>query len=131
MNTNIIATQSVGSTWTPTTTPSFQAFSTQCQEAVNAIKATMKQVSLTCIAESYGKDSSACLALALEAATQLKAEGTNPKICIITSDTGVENPAQTKLAYRMSEQALTFSRGRGLDVEQIWVTPDPINHYLV
>lgn len=107
-------------------------FAQRCQVAIDAIKATMAQVEVTTIGQSYGKDSSAVLVLVLEAARQMLAEtGRNPKIKLITADTLVENPLQVRLATVMSARALTFAQDRGLDVEQIWVTPENIDSYLV
>ncbi|ARM86129.1 phosphoadenosine phosphosulfate reductase domain-containing protein [Marinobacter salarius] len=118
-------------TWTPAVV-SKAVFSNRCQSAIDAIKATMAQVTVTTVGMSYGKDSVTTLVLALEAARQIQTEtGTAPKILLITADTGVENPLQTKLAVQMSNRVLEWADERGLDVEQTWVTPDPINSYLV
>ena len=107
-------------------------FAQRCQVAIDAIKATMAQVEVTTIGQPYGKDSSAVLVLVLEAARQMLAEtGRNPRIKLITADTLVENPLQVRLATVMSARALTFAQERGLDVEQIWVTPENIDSYLV
>ena len=117
-------------TWAPAITQP-QTFADKCQSAIDAISSVMVTVAVTTISCSYGKDSSAVLALTLEAARQLRASGHNPKVRIVTSDTLVENPAQSKLNATMSARAVTFAEELELDVEQIWVTPSPMSHYLV
>lgn len=117
-------------TWTPHVAQA--TFAQRCQNAIDVIKATMAQVSVTTLGMSWGKDSSAILALSLEAARQIKAEtGTSPRIRLLTADTLVENPLQTKLSLRMSNHTITRAQELGLDIKQIWVTPDPIDNYLV
>lgn len=108
------------------------SFKERCQVAVNAIKETMMQVEVTTLGESYGKDSSAMLVLVFEAARQILAEtGASPRILLITSDTLVENPLQVGLTKTMSARALQFADENGLEAEQVWVTPENIDHYLV
>ena len=108
-----------------------ETFSEKCSRVVSAIADAMQRVSVTTVSCSYGKDSSAVLALTLEAARQLKSAGKPATVRIITSDTLVENPSQSKLNVKMAERALEWARNEGLNVNQIWVTPAPINHYLV
>lgn len=116
-------------TWVPHTAPS--DFAAKCQRTIEAVKRVMRSIKVTTVACSYGKDSSAVLALTLEACRQLAEEGINAPVRIITSDTLVENPSQAKLNTKMSARALEWANGHSLDVEQEWVTPDPVNHYLV
>lgn len=123
-------TQSQPAVWSPANTITSD-FATHCQDAVDAIKRLMVAVEVTTISASYGKDSSVVLALALEAARQLLQIGKRITLRIITSDTQVENPSQTRLAVKMSARAIAFAQEQGLDVEQIWVTPSPLDHYLV
>ena len=116
-------------TWSPEAAK--VTFAQRCQNAIDVIKATMAQVEVTTIGMSWGKDSSAVLALSLEAARQIKEEtGTSPRVRLLTADTLVENPLQTKLSVRMSNQTIEWAHERNLDVKQIWVTPDPIDNYL-
>ena len=70
------------------------------------------------IAYSGGKDSTAVLALALNAARSLRSRGRPvPRIIIIThSDTGIENPMVVGLAAREMHKARMFGARHGLDV---------------
>lgn len=117
-------------TWVPSAQAP-TAFAAKCQHAIDAIKQAVRNVKITTVACSWGKDSSAVLALTLEACRQLAEEGIIAPVRIITSDTLVENPSQAKLNVRMSARAIEWAQELDLDVEQEWVTPDPINHYLV
>jgi len=122
-----ITTQTVN-TWMPKAPASFAE---KCQQAIDVIKDTMGRVTVTSISNSFGKDSSCVMALTLEAARQIKAEtGKNPIVRMITSDTLVEMPTQTKLSATMSARALEWAQYHDLDVEQVWVQPDPADHYL-
>jgi DNA sulfur modification protein DndC len=108
-----------------------QTFCDLVQDAVESIKNVMRIMAVTTVSSSYGKDSSVIVALAIEAATQMRAEGVQARVRIMTSDTLVDSPAMIRLAKAMSAQALELAEVRGLDIEQIWVQPDPIDHYMV
>lgn len=108
-----------------------ETFANRCTNAIESIKTTMLEASITTVSCSFGKDSTLVLALSLEAACQLKDEGESPTVRIITSDTGVENPSQSKLNVAMSTRALAWADEHGLDVQQIFVKPDPMESYLV
>lgn len=106
-------------------------FTQKSQDAIDAIMTALRPMSVAVLPVSYGKDSSVVLGLTLEAARRLQAEGCAPVIRTVTSDTRVENPSMIKLARTMSTQAVAFGQALGLDIEQLWVTPDPADHYLV
>lgn len=108
-----------------------ETFADRCANAIESIKTAMRDVSVNTIAASHGKDSSVVLALTLEATRQLKAEGKSPIVRTITSDTGVENPSQSKLNVAMSTRALAWADEHDLDALQIFVKPDPMENYLV
>lgn len=107
------------------------AFSDTCNNTISVIMDALRPMSVAVVPVSYGKDSSVVLGLTLEAARRLKTEGYAPVIRAVTSDTRVENPSMIRLARTMSAQAVTFGQALGLDIEQLWVTPDPADHYLV
>jgi len=69
-------------------------------------------------AYSGGKDSSVLVALALEAASRLRAAGeVAPPVVIVTSDTGVENPAVSALRDDEMRRMELFAASRGLAIE--------------
>jgi 3'-phosphoadenosine 5'-phosphosulfate sulfotransferase (PAPS reductase)/FAD synthetase len=69
------------------------------------------------IAYSGGKDSTAVLTLALNAARELKRAGHSvPRIIITHGDTGIENPLVEALAEREMQKARDFGRAHGIDV---------------
>ena len=106
-------------------------FADVCQGAINAIKNTMRKFDLVTVASSWGKDSSAIVALTIEAATQLRAEGIKVRVRVMTSDTLVDSAPMIRLAKHMATQMSELAEQRDLDIEQVFVTPDPIDHYLV
>ncbi|WP_143743916.1 phosphoadenosine phosphosulfate reductase family protein [Marinobacter sp. C18] len=130
---SLTSTAQAVQSWSPAFAANAPAltFADQCHDAITAIAEAMRSMAVTTIALSNGKDSSTVLGLTLEAARRLKSEGTNPRIRLITADTLVEAPAQAKLNLKMSARALKFAEKHGLDLDQIWVTPDPADHYLV
>lgn len=106
-------------------------FQAQCETAIESIMVALRPMKVAVGAVSYGKDSSVVMGLTMEALRRLKAEGQAPIVRIVTSDTRVENPSMIKLARTMSSRTVAFGQSLGLDIEQIWVTPDPADHYLV
>lgn len=106
-------------------------FADVCQGAIEAIKTTMRKFDLVTVASSWGKDSSAVVALTIEAATQLRAEGIKVRVRVMTSDTLVDSAPMIRLAKHMASQMSELAEQRDLDIEQVFVTPDPIDHYLV
>jgi len=108
-----------------------ESITVKCERAIQFIMAAMRKMAVTTIGSSYGKESSCVLALSLEAARRLKAEGIDHPVIVLTADTGVENPAMITLAHRMSVTMLDFAAEEGLNVEQRWVKPNPLDNYLV
>jgi DNA sulfur modification protein DndC len=120
-------------TWTPSASTSVtESFADRCQSVIDNIKVAMAGYQITTIATSQGKDSMTTVLLTIEAARQIKVEtGTSPVVRAVTSDTGVEIPAQTMLAKTMSDRVADYAREQGLDFDQLWVSPDAASAYLV
>jgi len=69
------------------------------------------------IAYSGGKDSTAVLVLALNAARRLREVGRHvPRIIVTHGNTGIENPLVEALAEREMQKARDFGKRHGLDV---------------
>ncbi|EAZ97471.1 hypothetical protein MELB17_09998 [Marinobacter sp. ELB17] len=88
-------------------------------QAVAHIEAALESVTVGVIGCSYGKDSASVLGLTLQASRNLARRGIHRRIVVVTSDTGVENPAVIRHAHRMAGQTLQWSTEQGLDVEQV------------
>jgi len=101
------------------------------ENSIEAIKSAMRNFALITVASSWGKDSSAVVTLVIEAATQLRAEGIKVRIRVMTSDTLVDSAPMIRLAKHQAQQMTDIAAERDLDIEQVFVTPDPIDHYLV
>jgi 3'-phosphoadenosine 5'-phosphosulfate sulfotransferase (PAPS reductase)/FAD synthetase len=108
-----------------------QPTSRLAEQAVRHIEHALESIEVALIGCSFGKDSTVILGLTLQAARNLKSRGIQKRIVVVTSDTGVENPAVARHASRASESMLAWSEGLGLSVEQRWVRPEASAHYLV
>lgn len=64
----------------------------RCRKAIEAVRSLFSQGKTACVSFSAGKDSSAVMHLTVEAAREAKANGENPRVVVLSSDTGVENP---------------------------------------
>jgi len=72
----------------------------RCRKAVESIRSLFSQGKTACVSFSAGKDSSAVMHLTVEAAREAKANGQNPRVVVLSSDTGVENPELALLLRR-------------------------------
>lgn len=62
------------------------------RRAVVAIYNLFNQKKIVCVAFSGGKDSSVLMHLTVHAATKAQQDGLSPRVIVMSSDTGVENP---------------------------------------
>jgi len=84
------------------------------------------------VAWSAGKDSSALLALVLESARRLREEGGTPAPIVVShSDTGVENPAVSRLARSELAKVTQFATRHRLDVNIVIAGPALVDHFAV
>lgn len=74
-----------------------------------------------CIAWSSGKDSSAVLALTLETALEVKAQGIEPRIVVCSSDTGMENPEIAAHVRDEARKVMRYAQANGLNVS-VYIT---------
>lgn len=84
-----------------------------------------------CVAFSGGKDSSAVAVLALEAALRAKAEGLQPKLYFVSSDTLVENPEIAQHMRAEHRRIWAFAHAKGLDVEAHVASPSLLESFAV
>lgn len=88
------------------------------RDALAAITLILRANRKLIIAYSGGKDSTAVLLMALNAARALSAEGvTFPPILITHGDTGIENPTVVSLVRRELGKACAFGRQHGFEVQ--------------
>lgn len=77
-----------------------------------------------CIACSYGKDSSVCLVLFLEALKRAKANGIEVPTCyVVTSNTGIESPSMDVYVHEMMTMLRSYCKEHNLDVHVVQVEP--------
>jgi 3'-phosphoadenosine 5'-phosphosulfate sulfotransferase (PAPS reductase)/FAD synthetase len=88
------------------------------KEALAAISSILRANRKLIIAYSGGKDSTAVLLMALNAARQLREEGvTFPSILITHGDTGIENPTVVALVRKELKKAIAFGHQHGFGVQ--------------
>ncbi|TAL65717.1 MAG: hypothetical protein EPN79_11085 [Burkholderiaceae bacterium] len=86
--------------------------------AIRAIDAVMQSGSACAFPWSSGKDSSAVVGMGLATAVLRKNAGLAvPRLLVIHSDTGVENPEVRVLADNEMRKMAAFARANGLDLE--------------
>lgn len=95
-------------------------------EVFNEIKKEMKLVYLHdqrpwMIGFSGGKDSTLLVSLAMEMIQELPSSCPKKKVCIVSSDTGVENPIVRDYMHKMSKQI--NEKGRKLNIEAHIIYP--------
>lgn len=84
----------------------------RCRKAIEAIRSLFSQGKTACVSFSAGKDSSAVMHLTVEAAREAKAHGENPRVVVLSSDTGVENP---ELALLLRKEHAKLKRALSRD----------------
>lgn len=102
------------------------------QEAAIAVLLSLirKGHSLVCAA-SFGKDSSCCVVLMVEAVRRAVAEGIFIRHFVTTSSTGVENPALESHALRCQDEIRAFCEEHGLPIEVHTVYPSLASSFVV
>lgn len=83
------------------------------------------------VAASFGKDSSCCVVLMVEAVRRAVAEGIYTRHFITTSSTGVENPALESHALRCQDEIRAFCDKHGLPIEVHTVYPSLASSFVV
>lgn len=92
-------------------------------EAETRLQAILRDRPL-CVAASFGKDSTVVVALALNAADQLRRAGITPHPLIVTTaDTGVENPEVVAIRETMIRGIEAFAETTGLDIRIVVTRP--------
>ncbi|CAN7632335.1 hypothetical protein [Massilia sp. LjRoot122] len=82
-------------------------------------------------AASFGKDSSCCVVLMVEAVRRAVAEGIFIRHFVTTSSTGVENPALESHALRCQDEIRAFCEEHGLPIEVYTVYPSLASSFVV
>lgn len=82
-------------------------------------------------AASFGKDSSVCVVLMVEAVRRAVAEGFYTRHHITTSSTGVENSAMEWHAVRCQDEICAFCESHGLPIEVHTVYPSLASSFVV
>lgn len=82
-------------------------------------------------AASFGKDSSCCVVLMVEAVRRAVAEGFYSRHFITTSSTGVENPAMEAHALRCQDEIRKFCEEHQLPIEVHTVYPSLASSFVV
>jgi len=102
------------------------------QEAAIAVLLGLirKGHSLVCAA-SFGKDSSCCVVLMVEAVRRAVEEGIFIRHFVTTSSTGVENPASESHALRCQDEIRAFCEEHGLPIEVHTVYPSLASSFVV
>lgn len=102
------------------------------QEAAIAVLLGLirKGHSLVCAA-SFGKDSSCCVVLMVEAVRRAVAEGIFIRHFVTTSSTGVENPSLESHALRCQDEIRAFCVQHGLPIEVHTVYPSLASSFVV
>lgn len=83
------------------------------------------------VAASFGKDSSCCVVLMIEAVRRAVAEGIFLRHFVTTSSTGVENPALESHALRCQDEIRAFCDEHGLPIEVHTVYPSLASSFVV
>lgn len=105
-------------------TPEFTILDAYERDALAAICALLRSNRKLIIAYSGGKDSTAMLLMALNAAKAVRLEGISfPPILITHGDTGIENPTVVSLVRKELSKAWTFGRKHGFEVQAEIASP--------
>lgn len=101
------------------------------ERALTALGALFEENRMVVCQFSAGKDSGVVAALVLEAARQHAALGGKPLVCVITVDTGVENPEMVAHAQRELARMRTYGNAHGFEVIVQTATPSLVTSWQV